>query len=61
MVVHGENRSNRIYDEDKYLEDIAIERLGKFQVISNPLQISNNILQGVRNSSWKQRIASASA
>jgi hypothetical protein len=60
MVVHGENRSNRIYDEDKYLEDIAIERLGKFQVISNPLQISNNILQGVRNSSWKQRIASGS-
>jgi hypothetical protein len=62
MVVHGENRSNRIYDEDKYLEDIAIEKLGKFQLISNdPLKVSNYLLQGVRNSSWKQRIASASA
>jgi radical SAM superfamily enzyme YgiQ (UPF0313 family)/glycosyltransferase involved in cell wall biosynthesis len=62
MVVHGENRSNRIYNKDKYLEDIAIEDVNKLQLVSsNPLKVSNHILQGARKASWKQRIVSMSA
>lgn len=51
MVVHGENRSNRIYSQDQYLEDIAIGKHTGDQPNLNP-----NPKPGRSENHWKTRI-----
>ena len=48
MVVHGENRSNRLYQKDKYFGDIEERReISKVSKVSKPIQKTN----------WQVRIA----
>lgn len=62
MVIGSDNRSNRIYQFDRYFEDIAIENLETGQVgISKPKQMSNVIrINTIGRTDWRARIANAS-
>jgi len=56
MVVHGKNRSNRLYQLDKYFEDIEV-RKEVSKVI--PISIKQN-KQLNKGTDWRARIANAS-
>lgn len=58
MVVHGENRSNRLYQFDNYFEDIATDRprVIPAKLTESPIQITQRILKAAPRNSWKQRI-----
>ena len=63
MVIHGENRSNRLYQFDKYYEDI--DPVKKTKSISVPKSINlikqhrQQLQQQFQGSDWKSRIARA--
>lgn len=58
MVVHGGNRSNRVYSKDRYIEDFESQKeIAKII----PIKQNKAIKQPIQGSDWRARIANVRA